>query len=49
MMAKAYMKKLHNLTNKQMVFISLGGFTSLMALSWFFPGFIPSGFRVKPR
>ncbi len=52
MMAKFLMcvwKKLHRPTNDRMVLTSVGGLASLIAFNLFFPGFIPSGVRVKPR
>jgi len=36
-------------TNDLMVLISVGGLASLMALSLFLLGLIPSGVKVKPR
>jgi hypothetical protein len=52
MMAKFFVcvqKKLHSLTNDQIVLMSVGGFASLIALSLFFLSLIPSGVSVKPK
>ena len=52
MIAKILMRVLKNLHSpmiEQMVLTSVAGFASLMVLSLFFPGFIPSGVSVKPR
>ena len=43
------LKKLHRPMKDRIVLISVGGLASLMALSLFLPGLIPSGVRVKPR
>jgi len=42
-------KKLHGSTNDWIVLTSVGGYTSLMALTLPLPGLIPPGVRVKPR
>ena len=42
-------KKLHRSTNDWIVLTSVGGFTSLMALTLLLPGLILPGVRVKPR
>jgi len=42
-------KKLHRPTNDRIVLTSVGGFASLMALSFLSPRLIASGVRVKPR
>jgi len=43
------LKKLHTPTKDMIVFTSVGGFASLMAISLFFPGLTPSGVSVKPK
>ncbi len=42
-------KKLQSPTNDLIDLTSVGGLALLIALSWAFPGLIPSGAKVNPR